>query len=150
MRAIITTDPFTGGAIEFLADKIYIWDADAASWVLGGDAGAAAGADKVISVATALVGVSSAAAIPAGAIITRAAFQASAAYSAGATITTTIGGVEAVLSPADSIPESVSTPLFLVDQLTPTAAGGTVDVAVGGAPAAGAGVVFVWYTEPLT
>jgi hypothetical protein len=102
---------------------------------------------RVVRFTTALVDVSSVNSVPANARVVRAILEVTTPYSVGALISIgRTGSVSLFQSTGDNDPETANT--YIVDQ--DTAFGGSalpVLATITGAPAAGAGVVSVWYVE---
>jgi hypothetical protein len=114
-----------------------------------GDAnyGGAAGAVQSIRFVTALVTVSSVTSIPANARVTESRFEVTTVYSGGTTID--VGdGVTANLIMDNTDIRETKLGTYRVVQDTDWTTGNTVTTTVGGAPVAGAGVTFVFYTQP--
>lgn len=148
-RTIAVTDTLSGGTVSFDADSIYIWDADGTQWVKIGDIGSVTGAIRMIrftiSNAAAQNSVNS---IPQNARVRRAWLEVTTPYSGGASISLGYtGATTAFMGTGDNTPQKAAA--YEVDQDTQVPTAQTVLVTVGGAPAAGAGVVIVEFSLPL-
>ncbi|MEL7340739.1 MAG: hypothetical protein AAGM67_09655 [Bacteroidota bacterium] len=149
-RTIAVTDALSGGTVSFDPDSIYIWDEDGSAWIKIGDIGSVTGAVRTIRYT-----INNAAAqdstfeIPANNRIVFAQLEVTTAYSGGATIeignTTTS---DLFMGTAQNNPQLLGG-IYTVEQDTDQ--GGTASVVrttIGGAPAAGDGVVLVMFTSP--
>ncbi len=151
-RTIAVTDALSGGTISFDPDTIYIWDADGTAWVAIGDIGSVTGSSRIIRFPIDnSASQDSTFSIPANARVLRCDVEITTAYSGGASIQ--VGNTSTanlIQTTSDNKPQSSSGKIYSVDQ--DTAWGGSasvVRVAVGGTPAAGAGVVVVEFCSPL-
>lgn len=148
-RCIAVTDALAGGTVSFDPDSIYIWDADGGSWLKIGDVGSVTGAIREIRYAvTNAATQDSTSQIPANARIVRASLEVTTPYSGGATVQI---GRAGSLNLALDTTENDATTANTYAKNQDTAWGGSalvVRTTVGGAPAAGAGVVVVQYTVP--
>ena len=148
-RTIAVTDSLTGGTISFEADSIYIWDADGGAWLKIGDVGNVTGAVRKIcfdidNTAT----QDSTNQIPAGNRVERCDVEITTQYSGGADIEVgTTADADAFQVVTDNKPQSVNK-TYSVEQDTEVASASVVRVTVSGTPAAGAGRVCVWYSNP--
>jgi len=150
-RTIAVTDALTGGTVTFETDSIYIWDDDGTAWLKIGDIGSVTGAIRAIRYTiTNAASQDSASSIPANERILLAWFEVTTPYSGGAAIavgnTTT---TDLFMGTAQNKPQGAAGKIYTVEQ--DTANGGSPSVVrttITGAPAAGAGVVMVWFTSP--
>lgn len=148
-RAIFITDALSGGTITFQPDSLYLWDADGGSWVRIGDIGSVTGAVRAIEIdldnsAT----QDSVLQLPAGSRVLRAWFEASTAYSGGATVE--IGDTataDKFMGSNQNNPQQTTNPSEVI-QRTEQAAASVVRVTVTGTPAAGAGTALIEFTVP--
>jgi len=145
-QPIIVTATLVGGTFTFSANAQYVWTG--ATWLL-----LAPSLGQVLTIDFAIgtaASQSSTSVIPANAVVWRSDVTITTPYSGGATISVGQTGTAALLQgTADNVPQTV-------DEYTSDARiawGGTpfaVLVTVGGAPGAGAGVVSVHYSLPLS
>lgn len=151
-RTIATTDSLSGGAVTFDADSIYIWDADGSSWIKIGDIGSVTGALRVIRYTIDnTASQDSTSTLPNNCRVFRCDLEVTTPYSGGATITVgTTGTPAAFQGTSDNNPQEGSPPnTFSKEQDTAVTPASVVRTTIAGAPAAGAGVVSVWFTAPL-
>jgi hypothetical protein len=142
---IVTTAAFSGGTITLQSNQNYVWSG--AAWV--SISPSVAGALFWIRMPiTNAASQSSTTVIPANAVVARAVVTVTTTYSAGATISVGQTGTTALLmATADSSPTIVNS----YDAPQDTAWGASalaVLVTIGGAPAAGAGFVSIYYAVP--
>jgi hypothetical protein len=105
-----------------------------------------AGEVQLEQFATALVPVGGTTSLPAGAVVIRAALEVDTPYSPGTTISIgSVGSPTLLMGVADNDPTTAD--LYDALQRTPWPVAGFVEVAVGGAPLAGSGVVIIEYTN---
>jgi hypothetical protein len=71
--SISVTDALTGGAVEFLADHVYLWDLDSTTWKDIGPGAAETKLVKAVSIALAYtnIGTNLLATVPANAVVTK-------------------------------------------------------------------------------
>jgi len=150
-RTIAVTDALTGGTVSFDPDSIYIWDADNTVWVKIGDIGSLSGAIREIRyVIDNSASQDSTSSIPANNRIVFCSLEITTPYSGGATISVgNTATVDLFMGTAQNRPQNPAGSIFTVEQDTAQGAAATVvRTTVGGAPAAGAGVVVVRYCTP--
>lgn len=149
-RLIAVTDALSGGTATFEADSIYIWDEDGGSWIKIGDIGSVTGAVRRIRYSiTNSASQDSASSIPANARIERTDVEITTPYSGGGTIAIGRAGgtTDLVQATTDNDPQTAN--IYSVPQDTSWGAGAAaVRTTIAGSPAAGAGVVSVWYSVP--
>ncbi len=149
-RCIAVTDALTGGTVTFEADSIYIWDDDGTTWVKVGDVGNVTGAMRVIRyILDNTASQDSATSIDANNVIHSAQLKLTTPYSGGATINVgTTADADLILDELDNNPQKPADTIFLVEQDTVWPINSVVRTTVGGAPAAGDGVMTVIYSNP--
>jgi len=148
-RTIAVTDALSGGTATFDADSIYQWDADGSIWVKIGDIGGLTGAERVIRYTIDNSATQdSTNDIPANNRITSCELEITTQYSGGSSIEIGSESTDGlIMGTGDNTPQSANT--YKVPQDTAwEASDEKVRVKVAGAPAAGAGVVIVKYTNP--
>lgn len=147
-RTIAVTDSLTGGTISFEADSIYIWDDDGTEWLKIGDIGNITGPVRVIQYTIDnSASQDSTTSIPAGNQVLKCSLEITTPYSGGGTIEIgTTADADAFQATTDNRPQRADT--YVVEQNTTVASSSVVRTTVGGAPAAGAGIVTVWYCNP--
>ena len=147
-RTIAITDSLSGGTISFDTDSIYCWDEDGSVWVKIGDIGSVTGAEREIRyVIDNSATQDSTTATPVSNRVTYCALEVTTPYSGGATIQVgDTGTANKFMGTGDNNPQAAAT--YVVEQDTVTIAS-VIRTAVGGAPAAGAGIVVVRFTSPL-
>jgi hypothetical protein len=147
-RMIVTTVALTGGTVTFKADTPYIWDIAGSSWVNAGPAGLSGAVREIRFALTNAASQSSAAQIPANAIVKERDVIVVTPFSGGATITVGQTGTPALLQgTTDNLPQTAGS-YELAEEIGWGAAALAVLVTVAGAPAAGAGFVAVRYSLP--
>lgn len=142
-RTVVTNSALSGGTITLNATSQYIWNG--ASWI--SMTPQISGSVRTIRTAiTNAASQSSAASVPANAVVRRAMLDIQTPYSAGATITVGQTGSAALLmGTSDNAPTVAG--LYEVSQDTAWGASAlAVLVTVAGAPSVGAGFVIVEYT----
>jgi hypothetical protein len=151
-RSIFITVALTGGNVEFVPESIYQWDDDGSSgsvkWVKIGDVGFATAPIRLIRYAIDnTADQDSTALIPANARILKARLEVSTGYSPTADVTVGIAGNTSLfLGSGDSNPQTENE--WEVDQDTDVGgADAAVKTTVTNTPAAGAGVVSIWYSN---
>lgn len=149
-RVVAITETLSGGSISFEEDSIYIWDLQGTEWIKIGDVGETSGALRVVRYTINNTATQdSTFSIPQNSRILKARLQITTAYSGGATIS--IGNTataDLFMTTSQNNPQAINK-VYVVDQ--DTSVGGSdsvVRTTIGGAPAAGAGVVSVWFTMP--
>ncbi len=149
-RILAVTDALSGGTATFDPDSVYIWDEDGGSWVKIGDIGSVTGAIRRIRYTiTNAASQDSASSIPASARIERTDVEITTPYSGGGTIAVGKAGGTADLIQATTDNDPQTSNIYSVPQDTSWGAGAAaVRTTIAGAPAAGAGVVSVWYSVP--
>ncbi len=150
-RCIAVTTSLSGGTVSFDPDSIYIWDAGGPSWIKIGDIGSVTGAVREIRyVISNSATQDSVFAIPAGSIVTSCELKVTTPYSGGATISVgRAGSLALIMTTAQNNPQNTTGTLYTSNQDTAWGASTlVVRTTVGGAPAAGAGVVIVRFTAP--
>lgn len=150
-RTLAITDSLSGGTISFDPDSVYIWDSDGSSWIKIGDIGSVTGAVREIrKVIDNSASQDTTTQIPANARVTHCSIETTTAYSAGATISVgNTATADLFMDTGQNDPED-NEEYFTVDQDTDQGGSATVArVTIGGAPAAGAGVMIVRFTAPL-
>jgi len=145
-RTIAVTDALGGGTVTFNADTIYLWDEDGGAWLGIGDLGTVTGALRVLRYAiTNSASQDSSSTLPAGARVFEARCEVTTPYSGGAVITVgRVGDTDAFIEAGDIKEQNAG--LYSVDQDTLVASASVVRTTITGAPAAGAGVVTVFYS----
>lgn len=148
-RTLAITDTLSGGTISFDADSVYIWDADGTAWVKIGDIGSVTGAVRAIRFGIINTAAqNSVSSIPQNARVLRCRLEVTTPYSGGATISIGYAGAVAAFQlTTDNSPQVAAA--YIVDQDTQVPTVQTVLVTVGGAPAAGVGVVIVEFALAL-
>jgi hypothetical protein len=146
-RTIAVTDSLTGGTISFEADSLYIWDADTSAWLKISDIGSVTGAMRVVQFdIDNTASQDSTFQIPASNVVHSCEVIVETPYSAGATIQ--VGDTATANKYQDTTDnKATKAGTYIVDQNTDTILS-VVRVAVGGAPAAGAGKVVVIFSNP--
>lgn len=150
-RTIAVTDSLSGGTATFDADSIYIWDEDGSSWVKVGDIGNVTGGVRVVRyVIDNTAAQDSTTSIPANARVLRASVEITTPYSAGATISVgNTSTADLIIATTDN--DALTANTYQVDQNTDWGSSATVvRTTVAGTPAAGAGVVTVEFSVPLS
>ena len=149
-RIMAVTDALSGGTATFEADSIYVWDEDGGSWLKIGDIGSVTGAVRRIRYSiTNSASQDSASSVPANARIERTDVEVTTPYSGGGTIAVGKAGgtTDLVQATTDNDPQTAN--IYSVPQDTSWGAGAAaVRTTIAGSPAAGAGVVSVWYSMP--
>lgn len=129
---------------DLLENALYAWElvTGVEQWVLKGYAGA--GNDmKVIKIAIGTTAsYTSTTPVPANAYISRVVCKITTAYSAAATVAVSITA-QSIMAATDLNAQIVNT--YEKSEPKEIAAGGVVTVTIGGAPAAGVGIVYVEY-----
>lgn len=142
----------SGGTITFQTDSIYIWDNPSTTWIKIGDIGSVTGAIRLIRYAiTNAATQDSTSTIPTTAFIVKSRLQLTTPYSGGATISVgQPGATTAFMLTTDNDPVGyAANDAFEVPQDTAAVSpANVVRTTVGGSPAAGAGIVSVWYSSP--
>ena len=147
-QMIVTTQAFSGGTITFKADSLYVWDTTAVAWVNAGGS-QMSGVERTIRFPiTNAASQSSAAQIPANAIVLDRYINVTTPYSAGATITMGQTGSAALLQATTDNLATVAGEYHVSQEVAWGASALAVLVTVAGAPAAGVGVVSVTYAVP--
>jgi hypothetical protein len=149
-NAIVPTIAMSGGTITLLPDSIYVWDAGSSSYVNASGSSMSGAIREVRYAITNAASQDSASLIPANAIIVGCRIKITTPFSAGATITVGQAGNLTLLQQAsDNLPTVAADPGYDTPlDVAWGAAALAVRTTVGGAPAAGAGFVSVWYTVP--
>lgn len=150
-RTIAVTDSLTGGTISFEPDSIYIWDADGGSWIKVGDVGNTTGAKRVVRYnIDNTADQDSTFEIPANAIIHECIVKITTSYSGGATIEVgRASDTDLIMLASDNKAQAPAGRLFSVEQDTEWGVSAdAVKTTITGAPAAGAGVVIVFFSIP--
>lgn len=151
-RVIAITDALTGGTESFEADSIYIWDEDGSEWLKIGDIGSTTGGIREIRfVLDNTATQDSTFAMPANARVVEASIEVTTPYSGGATISVgNTATADAYQETGDNNPQTAGRYVVDQDTLDSALSGGSsvVRVAVGGTPAAGAGVCIVKFVNP--
>ena len=149
-RTIAVTDALTGGTVEFTTDSIYIWDEDGTVWVKVGDVGNVTGAMRVIRYAiNNTASQDSSTSIDANNVVQSVSLKITTPYSGGAAIEIgTTADANLIMETGDNNPQKPADTIFFVDQDTVWPINSIIRTAVSGAPAAGAGVVIVVYSNP--
>jgi hypothetical protein len=149
-RMIVPTVALSGGTVTFSADTPYIWDVAGSAWVNAGPSGFSGAVREIRFAITNAASQSSAKAIPANAIVKTRDVTVTTPFSAGATIAVGQTGTPALLqATTDNLPQGAANSTYEVaDEVAWGAAALAVLVTVGGAPAAGAGFVSVFYSLP--
>ena len=148
-RTLAITDALSGGTISFDTDSIYISDEDGSVWVKIGDIGSVTGPVRVVRYAIDnSASQDSTFTIPANARILDCQVEITTAYSAGGTISVGYeGALTEIQATTDNSAQDKAT--YSKEQDTAwDAAAKVVRTTVGGAPAAGVGVVIVKFTNP--
>lgn len=144
---IVTTATFSGGTITLQTNQNYVWSGSA--WI--NISPSVAGVVSCIRMPiTTAASQSSTSTIPANAVISRCLANITTPFSAGATLSVGQTGSTALLLATTDVTATLAN---LYDAPQDTAWGASalaVLVTVGGAPAAGAGFVSVYYAVPNT
>ena len=148
-QTIAVTDALTGGSISFDPDSIYIWDADNTQWTKIGDIGAVTGAVRMVRFAIDnTASQESTFEIPANDIVESVHLEVTTAYSPGATIEIgKTGSTDALMASTDNNPQ-LSSSAYECEERVDFGPSDGILVTVGGAPAAGAGIVTVRFANP--
>lgn len=142
---IAVTVSLTGGTVSLSPDTLYMWDS---SWVNVAGASLSGAIREIRFAITNAASQSSAALVPANAVIVTAQLDIVTPYSAGATITV---GRTGSASLAMATTDNLATVAGIYEVPLDTAWGGSalaVLVTVAGAPAAGAGFAILRYSVP--
>jgi hypothetical protein len=151
-RSIFTSAAFAGGTVTFRANSYYVWDTVSGSWLLEANSTMSGSVREVRYVInnSATQDSASADVIPANAVVNSAELKITTPYSGGAMISIGQPGNTTLLQlTTDNLPQGSAGSIYQVMQ--DTSWGGlqlSVRTTVGGAPAAGAGVVIVRYAIP--
>lgn len=149
-RTIAVTDALSGGTVTFEPDSIYIWDEDGSAWLKIGDIGSVTGAIRAIRYAiTNGAQQDSVAELPANNRVFEAILIVTTPYSGGATISIgTTADADAFMLTTQNKPQTAKT--YSVEQdNTVGGSDSVVRTTIAGAPAAGAGVVIVKFSNAL-
>jgi hypothetical protein len=147
-RMIVTTVALSGGTVTFKADTPYVWDVAGSTWVNAGPSGISGAVREIRFAITNAASQSSAATIPANAIIVEAELDITTPYSGGATITVGQTGTPALLQATTDNLATAAGDYGVPLDLAWGAAALAVLITVAGAPAAGAGFAIVRYCLP--
>jgi hypothetical protein len=151
-RCLAVTVALSGGTATFTADSIYIWDLQGPSWLKIGDIGSVTGAIRMIRYTiTNAASQDSASTIPASCRVVRSRLEITTPYSAGATISIgQAGALAAFMATTDNDPvAATANDAFEVPQDTVSNVSALViRTTIAGSPAAGAGIVTIWYVSP--
>jgi hypothetical protein len=150
-RSIMITTALTGGTVEFEPDCVYTWDTDATPdrWLKVADIGSVSGAIRMVKMTIGTDATyTSTLLIPADNEVISVRVTIGTAYSAGATIK--VGYAEdddAIVKTTDINPQVEN--VWTLDQETAWhSADRAVIVTISDTPAAGAGVVRVFFSNP--
>lgn len=145
---ILVTVALTGGTAIFLADSLYMWDAVTTSWINAGGSSISGSVREIRLPITNAASQSSAAVVPANAVVVEAELDITTPYSGGATITVgRTGSPSLLLGTTDNQATVANRYKAELDQAWGASALAVL-VTVAGAPAAGAGFAIVKYCVP--
>lgn len=147
-RSIFTTQAFAGGTISLQANSYYVWDTVSTSWLLEANPAIGGAIREIRYAINNSATQDSSTLIPANAYVVDTRVEVTTPYSGGGTIAIGQSGSTTLLQ---ATTDNLATVAGTYETPQDVSWGGTakaVRTTVGGAPAAGVGVVIVQYCVP--